>query len=199
MECVHWHVQEHDRCLLTCFPYRLNKVITCRYQVCSWMVLLPPAAQITQETGTKWRVVSLNVCPIQSGQRFYRFFFGYSSHLRVAITWMRVHVATCEGKSWSCCCQTGQRASTQSGPQAELSIGLVKLRGYRWVTKPPLITNHFCHQSLLERKGSKKVCIKQKRKVIGHAHFFCLTVLLTSPFISRVFSKRFIFWQVMFN
>lgn len=76
-----------------------------------------------------------------------------------------------------------KRASTESGPQAELLIGLVKVQGYRWVTKPPLITNHFCHESRLERKAAKslhqtknsdRVCtfLIQRRLWLGRpAHF----------------------------
>lgn len=45
----------------------------------------------------------------------------------------------------------------ESRPQAELSICLFKVQGYRWVTKPPLITNHFCHESRFGREEAKRL------------------------------------------
>lgn len=53
--------------------------------------------------------------------------------------------------------------STQSWPQAEISICLVKVQGYRWVTKPPLITNHFCHESQFQQKEAKKHLYQTKK------------------------------------
>lgn len=64
-----------------------------------------------------------------------------------------VHMATCEGRLGSAAVSERERA--QSGPQAELLIGLVKVQGYRWVTKPPLITYHFCDESRLKQKAQK--------------------------------------------
>lgn len=90
------------------------------------------------------------------------------------------------------------REREQSGPQAELLIGLVRVQGYRWVTKPPLITNHFCHESRSERKSSK-VCIKQ-RKLIGRAHFSSKDVFaLSGPGYFAFRPLSFLIIQVLFN
>lgn len=122
------------------------------------------------------------------------FSFDHSSLLRVVIVCVNVcvHMATCEEPlGWAAQRQRERERGIQSGPQAELLIGLVKAQGYRWVTKPPLITNHFCHESRLERKKQQKVCLKQ-RKVMGCAHFSSQDVsdlagLLTFPFVSFTF------------
>lgn len=87
----------------------------------------------------------------------------------------------------------------ERGPQAELLISLVKVQGYRWVTKPPLITNHFCHESRLERKAaslnqtkkSDGVCtfLNQRCLRLGRPAYFPL--YLISIFASRVYLKLF--------
>lgn len=71
-----------------------------------------------------------------------------------------VHTAACEQPLGTTSEREGEgrrESSIPSRPQAELSIYLFKVQGYRWVTKPPLITNHFCHESRFGREEAKRL------------------------------------------
>lgn len=86
--------------------------------------------------------------------------------------------------------------SPQSRPQAAPSIGLVKVQGYRWVTKPPLITNHFCHESRLEWRAAKS--LYQTKKSDRACTFLISGVFGLAGLLASLFLSGFLILSLLF-
>lgn len=103
--------------------------------------------------------------------------------------WVYVCVSVCSAA-------VRRSTSTQSWPQAELSISLIKVQGYRWVTKPPLITNHFCHESQLRKKAAKSL---HQTKKSDRTHTFVIQRCLWLGMSARFALCYFRLVNVLFN